>query len=213
MIITPGRGDRSLIDMIKELLVQEDLHDTQLIIGLSSEFKHSAFVSIFSLADDLVASNAPSVRLLLTRSFHSLKISAAASIIIMMKKSDHVVSLPDQIEWFSMGSYMHIDQDSLIALQIVCEEQHPNMHFEKRDGLSLLGIMNQCKSTSGKHLFRQWMLHPLNDLEKIKERLEKVSWMLENIIGKGMIGEIQALLRGLSRLNVIRLSIALIVSS
>lgn len=131
-----------------------------------------------------------------------------------MKKSQLSLVIPSSMEWFSLSSYMAIDNDSLLSLQIISQEGHPNMHFTNaRCGISLfsnqplvrelefdgIGLMNKCKSAPGKHLFRYWLLRPLKVQCLIEQRQAAVEWMIEHIVSRGYLQDIQNLLRGINR--------------
>jgi DNA mismatch repair protein MutS len=49
----------------------------------------------------------------------------------------------------------------------------------QRDGLTLLGVMDQTVSPMGARLLKRWMLMPLNDLLRIRQRLETVEWLIK----------------------------------
>lgn len=51
------------------------------------------------------------------------------------------------------------------------------MHLGKgREGMSLFGIMNRCRSVMGKKLMRHWFLRPLQNPDEINGRLDAVQW-------------------------------------
>lgn len=49
-----------------------------------------------------------------------------------------------------------------------------------RDGLTLLTVMDQTASPMGARLLKRWMLMPLNDIVKIRQRLDAVEWMIKS---------------------------------
>jgi hypothetical protein len=143
IIILPGRGAIQLVEFVENLLKtategKDSAPHTRTLLGMSSEFKPNGLLSSFPLEADVVNDNLPSVTLPF-RSILTLKISAAASIIVTLKKNQSVTVLPSHITWFSMSPHMAISNDSLLALLVINEESHPNMHLKKMGGLSLLG--------------------------------------------------------------------------
>jgi len=67
-----------------------------------------------------------------------------------------------------------------------------NLELIEGEKLTLFSVLNRCNTPMGKRLLRQWLLHPLVDYERIKERHDVVEKLLENWM------ELQALRRILS---------------
>lgn len=121
------------------------------------------------------------------------------------------------VHWFNRSKHLQIHQESLLALQIINDEDHPNMHFGKRQGglsllgmgffsqassvLNCIGIMNQCKSPSGRILIKNWICNPLKDRLEIEKRLQAVERIIELNEQRGIIKELQHLLRGIPRIR------------
>ncbi|KAG0273687.1 MutS protein msh5 [Linnemannia exigua] len=56
-------------------------------------------------------------------------------------------------------------------------ESHPSMHSSirgRKEGLSLFGLLNQTKTSQGRHLLKQWLLRPSLDMATIHERHQSV---------------------------------------
>lgn len=68
--------------------------------------------------------------------------------------------------------------------------------------------MNKCKTAGGKRLFKTWILQPLKDKEMIELRLESVTILVEGIVKKGYLKEVQKCIRGMPRIEVITLLFA-----
>ena len=67
--------------------------------------------------------------------------------------------------------YVWLDQFTIRNLELI--------HSNNPDGVSLLQIMDHTSSPMGARLLRRWMLFPLKCVEKIEERLEVVSSLIE----------------------------------
>lgn len=97
--------------------------------GLSTEYKATAFLASFGpLVDEKQVHD------------HPTTIASAAALIAALKKTLRTsdIAFPTEVQWFSLSRCMAIDYDSLLALQILDDKLHPNMHFgEKRGGLCL----------------------------------------------------------------------------
>jgi DNA mismatch repair protein MutS len=48
----------------------------------------------------------------------------------------------------------------------------------QRDGLTLLGVMDHTASPMGARLLKRWMMMPLNDITRIRQRLDTVEWLI-----------------------------------
>ncbi|KAF9086204.1 MutS protein msh5 [Mortierella sp. AD031] len=108
-----------------------------------------------------------------------------------------------------------IQLSNLIDLQnvesIFEDESHPSMHSSirgRKEGLSLFGVLNQTKTSQGRHLLRQWLLRPSLRLTTINERHQTVECFLrtENqptlnqlVESLGNIKNIPKVLQALSR--------------
>jgi DNA mismatch repair ATPase MutS len=78
---------------------------------------------------------------------------------------------------------MSIDPAAARSLQISKEERHPSIHGigPAKEGLSLLGLLDQTVSAPGKHLIKEWVCRPLLEIEAINRRLDAVSCFYEMV--------------------------------
>ncbi len=82
---------------------------------------------------------------------------------------------------FKMDSYMQVNMETLMALQVFDPELHPNAASGKtKEGLSVFGIMNFTKSVQGAHLLKEWFTRPLQNIEQIRRRLDVVELFQRN---------------------------------
>ncbi|KIM43410.1 hypothetical protein M413DRAFT_436269 [Hebeloma cylindrosporum] len=84
----------------------------------------------------------------------------------------------------SQDHAMQINADALLSLQVFENESHASVHSDKtKEGLSLFGILNGTKTTSGRSLLRTWLLRPSLSIPTIKARHDAVECFLrpENI--------------------------------
>lgn len=176
--------------------------------GLSAEYKATTFLASFgSLVDEKQVHDNPTT------------IASASALITTLRRllRTSTTAFPGELQWFSLSRCMAIDYDSLLALQVLDDKLHPNMHFgEKRGGLCLqsnlprirringifIDLMNKCKSPAGASLFKAWLMRPLTDVSSIVERQTKVELLLNSILRKGLQGEFYKHLRGLPRIEV-----------
>jgi DNA mismatch repair protein MutS len=64
----------------------------------------------------------------------------------------------------------------------------------------LIHVLDYTRSPMGSRLLRKWLVQPLSEMEPIKERLDTVSWLLENVKIAEAIGEHLAAIGDLERL-------------
>ncbi|KAM0722978.1 hypothetical protein Q7P37_001176 [Cladosporium fusiforme] len=92
----------------------------------------------------------------------------------------------DTIEMFSLTESMFINTDTLLSLQIISTESHPNAQQHgpaskassggSKEGLSVFGLFQHfAKTGQGRALLRQYFLRPSQNKATIDERLDTVS--------------------------------------
>uniref|UniRef100_A0A3B5N002 MutS protein homolog 5 n=1 Tax=Xiphophorus couchianus TaxID=32473 RepID=A0A3B5N002_9TELE len=72
---------------------------------------------------------------------------------------------------------VYIDRDTYSVLQIFKSDLHPSVYklqSGEKEGLSLYGILNRCRSKFGSKLLRQWFLRPTRDLAVLYRRQEVI---------------------------------------
>ncbi|EGP91488.1 uncharacterized protein MYCGRDRAFT_34912 [Zymoseptoria tritici IPO323] len=91
------------------------------------------------------------------------------------------------VEMFSLRDSMFINADTLLSLQIMSTEAHPNAQQQgpagkknssggSKEGLSVYGLFHQfAKTPQGRHLLRQYFLRPSTNLEVLTQRLDTLT--------------------------------------
>lgn len=91
------------------------------------------------------------------------------------------------VEMFSLRDSMFINADTLLSLQIMSTEAHPNAQQQgpsgnkitaggSKEGLSVYGLFQPlAKTPQGKYLLRQYFLRPSTNLNVINERLDTIT--------------------------------------
>ncbi|KAF8770879.1 MutS protein like protein [Argiope bruennichi] len=82
-----------------------------------------------------------------------------------------------------LKNIISIDENSYRALQIFQEERHPSVYKSTsgvKEGLSLYGICNKCKSAIGKKELKRWFLFPSNDRKLLEERQAAVKYFVSS---------------------------------
>ncbi|XP_054425089.1 mutS protein homolog 5 isoform X1 [Pteronotus mesoamericanus] len=82
---------------------------------------------------------------------------------------------------FVLTHLVSIDQNTYSVLQIFKSESHPSVYKVAsglKEGLSLFGILNRCRSKWGEKLLRLWFTRPTHDLEELNSRLDVIQFFL-----------------------------------
>ncbi|XP_071074503.1 mutS protein homolog 5 isoform X2 [Dasypus novemcinctus] len=82
---------------------------------------------------------------------------------------------------FVLTHLVSIDQDTYSVLQIFKSESHPSVYKVAsglKEGLSLFGILNRCRSKWGEKLLRLWFTRPTQDLGELNSRLDVIQFFL-----------------------------------
>ncbi|KAK4514100.1 RNA pol II transcription cofactor [Mucor velutinosus] len=78
---------------------------------------------------------------------------------------------PTVIKAFSCNRYMQVNSDTMRSLCIFESERHPNMHqIQKKEILSLFGLLNKTTSVLGKEMLREWVSRPMTDKMALEDR-------------------------------------------
>lgn len=92
------------------------------------------------------------------------------------------------IRMFSLSSYMYISNDTLLSLQILQTEMHPNSQAwgsdanqsNSKESLSVYGLFQHLASTpQGRTQLRRIFLRPLLDINIISERQRSIAVLLQ----------------------------------
>ncbi|KAK3803875.1 hypothetical protein RRG08_029467 [Elysia crispata] len=83
---------------------------------------------------------------------------------------------------FALENYIQIDTMTYMALNIFDTEVHPSVYkfggSSGKEGLSLFGILNRCKSSIGARMLRQWFLRPVKNAALLGQRHNAVSFFV-----------------------------------
>ncbi|KAJ1733405.1 MSH2 protein, partial [Coemansia biformis] len=76
----------------------------------------------------------------------------------------------------SLAQYMKLDAAAVQALNLL-----PSAQDGASKTMSLLGLLNHCKTSQGQRLLAQWLKQPLLDLAAIEERLQLVELFFNDV--------------------------------
>ncbi|XP_069054805.1 mutS protein homolog 5 isoform X2 [Lepisosteus oculatus] len=93
---------------------------------------------------------------------------------------DSIVGVPVlALRKFSLADGVYLDKDTYSALQVFKSELHPSVYklaSGVKEGLSLYGLLDRCRSPFGSRLLRRWLLHPTRSLGELMKRQEVVQF-------------------------------------
>ncbi|MFV0516790.1 MAG: DNA mismatch repair protein MutS [Aminipila sp.] len=95
----------------------------------------------------------------------------------------HNLSHITNVEIYDIGSHMSLDKSTIRNLEIT------ETLYEKRVQGSLLGILDKTHTAMGSRKMKQWLREPLNNSSQIKERLNTVEILCDEIIIRNNIKE------------------------
>ncbi|OIW34509.1 hypothetical protein CONLIGDRAFT_650938 [Coniochaeta ligniaria NRRL 30616] len=127
-----------------------------------------------------------------------LSIGCAGAVLNELQRRRVVEFLPDdpsgelafcvkRITMFRLGNSMFVNADTLVSLQILGSEHHPNSQMQgpdkskqgAKEDLSVYGLVKDMACTSqGRARLRQMFLRPSNDLDLIRERHRSITVFL-----------------------------------
>ncbi|XP_053330075.1 mutS protein homolog 5 [Spea bombifrons] len=82
---------------------------------------------------------------------------------------------------YVLTDIVDMDHDTYSVLQIFKSEVHPSvykMSSSVKEGLSLYGLLNRCRSRWGENTMRLWMMQPTRDLATLKSRLDVIEFFM-----------------------------------
>lgn len=122
-----------------------------------------------------------------------LAIIASGSVLYYMDMTEHTqISHIQSISRIEEESFVRLDRYTIRSLEI-CDTMNEG-------GTSLLKIIDKTRSAMGGRLLRRWMLFPLKDANKIRERQDMVEFFFKNPSLRNYIQEKLTLIGDLERI-------------
>ncbi|MBD3329086.1 DNA mismatch repair protein MutS [Candidatus Dojkabacteria bacterium] len=84
------------------------------------------------------------------------------------------------IDFFNQTGTMLLDQSTIRNLELTVSTAERIGGSTASNSASLLSIIDECETSMGKRLLRQWILNPLTDTKKITKRQDIVEYYFEN---------------------------------
>ncbi|KAH9515439.1 MutS protein msh5 [Bulinus truncatus] len=84
---------------------------------------------------------------------------------------------------YYIENLIYMDSATYSALNIFITELHPSVFksgASSKEGLSLFGILNRCKSASGSRKLRYWFLRPLKNAAVLNQRFDAITFFLKS---------------------------------
>lgn len=88
-----------------------------------------------------------------------------------------------ELTTYSLGQHMSLDKSTIKNLELT------ETLFEKKLKGSLLGVLDKTHTAMGSRKLKQWLKEPLNDVSMIKERLDAVEFLLDEVLVRNNLKE------------------------
>jgi DNA mismatch repair protein MSH5 len=103
---------------------------------------------------------------------------------------------------FNLKEHLQYDLPTLSALQIFSSDKHPsNFIGNTKEGLSLYTLLDQCCTLHGRRMLKKWLLHPITNVEEIRDRHNQVDYLYN--LPAEMLQSIQKTLSSVTNLSTI----------
>ncbi|MFX1294701.1 MAG: DNA mismatch repair protein MutS [Promethearchaeota archaeon] len=114
-----------------------------------------------------------------------LAIKAAGAIISYLQETQKgPIRNIQQLKTYHLHDYMFLDAASIRNLELI-----KNLRDSSTNG-TLLQVISHSSTSMGRRLLQNWLLHPLQNLTQINERLDGVSELKKNIIFRAEINDL-----------------------
>ncbi len=101
----------------------------------------------------------------------------------LLETQKHSLNHITDLRTYSMGQHMSLDKSTIKNLELT------ETLFEKKLKGSLLGVLDKTHTAMGSRKMKQWLKEPLNDVGLIRQRLDAVEVLLDEIIIRNNIKE------------------------
>lgn len=109
--------------------------------------------------------------------------SLGSLLIYLLETQKHSLSHIANLRTYAMGQHMSLDKSTIKNLELT------ETLFEKKLKGSLLGVLDKTHTAMGSRKMKQWLKEPLNDVELIRQRLDAVEFLLDEILVRNNIKE------------------------
>ncbi len=101
----------------------------------------------------------------------------------LLETQKHSLSHIANLRTYAMGQHMSLDKSTIKNLELT------ETLFEKKLKGSLLGVLDKTHTAMGSRKMKQWLKEPLNDVDMIRQRLDAVEVLLDEILIRNNIKE------------------------
>ena len=124
-----------------------------------------------------------------------LAIQTAGAILSYLQETQRApVQNIKQLKTYYLNDYMYLDAATIRNLELI-----RNLHDGTTKG-TLLQILSNTNTSMGRRLLQNWLLHPLQNIDAIKDRLDAVSDLKEHTILRADISELLTQITDIERL-------------
>lgn len=106
-----------------------------------------------------------------------------ALLMYLVETQKNTLSHIAELDTYSMGQHMSLDKSTIKNLELT------ETLFEKKLKGSLLGVLDKTHTAMGSRKLKQWIKEPLNNVDMIRERLDAVEFLLDEVLVRNNIKE------------------------
>jgi len=189
-----GRRENLLNELVK-IDAREILLDSQTSERIDTEDMKPVINAYFNLLED-VFYRPEAVRDAILRQFHITALlgigveentpsefALGSLLLYLLETQKNSLSHIATLQTYRMGEHMSLDKSTIKNLELT------ETLFEKKLQGSLLGVLDKTHTAMGSRKMKQWLKEPLNEIERIRERLDAVEALYEDVLIRNNIKE------------------------
>ena len=113
----------------------------------------------------------------------SMKMALGSQILYFIETQKQTLSHITNLHIYQIGNYMALDKATIKNLELT------ETLFEKKLQGSLLGVLDKTHTAMGSRKMKKWLKEPLNTIEGINDRLDAVSVLVDEYMGRNNLKE------------------------
>ena len=189
-----GRRENLLNELVK-IDAREILLDSQTSERIDTEDMKPVINAYFNLLEE-VFYRPEAVRDAILRQFHITALlgigveentpsefALGSLLLYLLETQKNSLSHIATLQTYRMGEHMSLDKSTIKNLELT------ETLFEKKLQGSLLGVLDKTHTAMGSRKMKQWLKEPLNEIERIRERLDAVEALYEDVLIRNNIKE------------------------
>ncbi|MEG0918499.1 MAG: DNA mismatch repair protein MutS [Anaerovoracaceae bacterium] len=113
----------------------------------------------------------------------SMKMALGSQLLYFIETQKQTLTHITNLHIYQIGNYMALDKATIKNLELT------ETLFEKKLQGSLLGVLDKTHTAMGSRKMKKWLKEPLNSIESINNRLDAVSVLVDEYMGRNNLKE------------------------